>query len=333
MSNGTVRCWGKDNGGDAGDVTGTPQFSPIVVSGVANATQLTMADGYAAVRLSDGTGMWWGGPPGATGTLPAVAIPGVSGLTGLSLGTSHVCAKFTDASVKCWGRNTYGQIGDGTMTDRSVPTTIASLAGQPLPTLGLNLSCDTVFTGSWGVQCWGENGLGQVGNATTTDQSSPVDVAISGGFLVGTGMVFPGYQSTCAAIGGAAYCWGSNASGQLGDGTTIDKDYAVPVSGLGSGVVEVSIGVSDACAVLTSGTAKCWGTDLYGQLGDGGSATPRSAPVDVAGLTGIKHLAMGGTQTCALLTDGTVQCWGENSFGQLGDGTTTGRTTPGPVAW
>ena len=116
-------------------------------------------------------------------------------------------------------------------------------------------------------------------------------------------------------------CWGYNADGQLGDGTTTDRLTPVNVSGLNTAVT-VSAGTFHTCAVLVGGTARCWGDNSSGQLGDNSTAQRRS-PVNVASLTNAIAISAGGSHTCALLADGTVRCWGENANGQLGDGTTT----------
>jgi alpha-tubulin suppressor-like RCC1 family protein len=141
----------------------------------------------------------------------------------------------------------------------------------------------------------------------------------------------PGH--TCAVTGGTAHCWGANGSGQLGDGTTDQRTTPTPVSGLSGATAITASGMfagSHTCALLSGGTARCWGANFAGQVGDG-TTGQRTTPTPVTGLSGATAITAGITHSCALLGDGTARCWGDNGSGQLGDGTTGQRTTPTPV--
>ena len=141
-----------------------------------------------------------------------------------------------------------------------------------------------------------------------------------------------GVEHTCALTGGVIKCWGRNHKGQLGDETYTDSNNPVEVSGITT-ATSIALGDFHSCALLTGGSVKCWGMNNRGQLGDGTSGTVRNTPVPVLDITNVTRIALGGDHSCALLTDGSIKCWGKNDFGQLGDGSRTDRRTPvgGPV--
>jgi alpha-tubulin suppressor-like RCC1 family protein len=176
------------------------------------------------------------------------------------------------------------------------------------------------------VYCWGSNESGQLGDGTEISQGTPVEVE---GLPTGIRMITAGGRHTCAlSVAGAVTCWGANDVGQLGDGTDLKKSTPVDVRGLVNGVQAMAAGGYHTCALTTVGGVKCWGGNDSGQLGNG-TEINANTPVDVVGLTsGVKAIEAGGHHTCALLTSGMVQCWGDNEDGQLGDGTERDQNTP-----
>jgi alpha-tubulin suppressor-like RCC1 family protein len=141
-----------------------------------------------------------------------------------------------------------------------------------------------------------------------------------------------GYRACAVTTGGAAYCWGSNSNGTLGDGTYTDSLVPVAVSGLSSGVSGISAGLGHTCAVTTGGGVQCWGNNHYGQLGDG-SHTDSNLPVAVSSLSsGVVEVSAGANHTCARTTGGGVLCWGDNEWGELGNGATTESSAPVAVS-
>jgi alpha-tubulin suppressor-like RCC1 family protein len=230
----------------------------------------------------------------------------LSGVTQVSDGDSHSCAVISNGTVKCWGWNGYGQLGDSTTANKSAPTTVTGLTGATQVSAGFIHSCAVISDGS--VKCWGSNYSNQLGEGPKVIASSPKTVA----GLSGVTQLSAGASHTCAIIsGGAVKCWGQNDFGQLGDGTTANKSTPTTVTGL-SGVTQVSAGRIHTCAIISGGAVKCWGVNNAGQLGDGTRAN-KSIPTTVAGLSGVTQLSAGSGHTCVVISGGTVKCWGDNT--------------------
>jgi alpha-tubulin suppressor-like RCC1 family protein len=277
-------------------------------------------------------------PPTGTVTVTdttAGAVLGVSALAAvtqakLDAGSNHTCSLDSTGGVSCWGDNLFGQLGDGTTTDRLTPVGVSGLSsGVTAIAAGRSHSCALTTAGA--VLCWGDNSFGQIGDGTTTDRLTPVLVSgLSSG--VAAISISTNEHSCALTIAGAVLCWGNNFAGQLGDGTTTGRLAPVAVSGLSSNVAAITTGSIHSCAVTTAGAVLCWGNNSLGQLGDG-TRTGRLTPVGVSGLSsGVTAIAGASSHSCALTTAGAVLCWGLGSSGQLGDGTTTGRLTPGPAS-
>src|SRR5438046_2622441 len=235
--------------------------------------------------------------------------------------------RLPDGTVQCWGRNNFGQLGngDGSLTSSSVPVAVRGLTTATRVVTGDAHTCALLGDGT--VQCWGGGDYGQRGDGTLNNISTVPGAA--GGIRAAA--VSGGFYHTCALLGdGTVQCWGRNAEGQLGNGTTIGSRVPGRVAGLPSATA-VSGGFQHTCALLSDGTVQCWGRNLEGQLGDG-TTTSSSTPVRVGGITGAVAVSAGVLHSCALLADGTVKCWGAvgpgNDFGQLGNGATTGSSTP-----
>ena len=247
----------------------------------------------------------------------------------VATGTSHSCALTIDGAVYCWGTNANGQLGDSTQTQRTIPVAVTGLgtgAGATALVSGINHSC--VVTSAGAVQCWGLNSNGQLGDNTTTQRLAPVTVT---GLGAGSGVIAlaAGITHTCAlTAAGAVQCWGANNLGQLGDNTTTQRLTPAPVSGLSSGVTAIVARSNHTCAITSGGAVQCWGSNSAGQLGDN-TTTTRLTPVAVTGLNaGVKAIAVATAHSCAVTSAGGVQCWGNNTAGELGDTTTTPRLTP-----
>ncbi|MBK7396727.1 MAG: hypothetical protein IPJ34_10605 [Myxococcales bacterium] len=245
----------------------------------------------------------------------------------ITAGTYHSCARLTDGSVKCWGYNFYGQVGDGTTTNQAAPRTVLGLLSGTLTALrvtaGGNHTCARLSDET--VRCWGSSAMGQVGDGTLVTKPSPVSPT----GLTKVAEIVAGQDHTCARLTDATVkCWGSNAYGQLGIGTLVDKSIPTAIAAI-TNAAQVSAGARNTCLRLATGTVSCFGDNAYGQIGDG-TLVDRTAPKAVTGVTGATDLAVGANHACALIGTGatsSVKCWGYNFYGQLGDGTTTNRST------
>ncbi len=290
-----------------------PATPAVANSGIASRRRAYVLVGVAACLLS-----------GVACPPPALA----DSVFTVSTGSDHTCAVTLAGGVRCWGRNSSGQLGDGTKTTRTTAVAVSGLAGgvEAIAT-GYGHTC--ALTGAGGVHCWGLNGSGQLGDGTKTNRTTPVTVSGLTGRVVA---VVTGYGHTCALTeAGGVSCWGLNSSGQLGAGSTTIRMTPTWVSGFANGAAGISAGYSHTCAVTTSGGVQCWGDNSHGQLGDGTTST-RRRPVAVSGLsTGAGAVRGGFAHSCAVKTSGAIRCWGRNSSGQLGDGSTAVRKTPASV--
>ncbi|WP_419203912.1 putative Ig domain-containing protein [Bordetella trematum] len=283
---GAARCWGANNNGQLGDNSTTNRWMPVDVVGLnSGVTSVTAGFDHTCAITTTGAAKCWGannsGKLGDNSTTARLAPVNVivlsSGVASITAGRDHTCAVVSGAA-RCWGANNNGQLGDNSTTDRWTLVGVVGLSsGVSSISAGKTHTCAVTTAG--GAKCWGRNSYGQLGNNSTTDSLTPVNVT---GLSSGVASITAGGDHTCAVVSGAARCWGWNYYGQLGDNGIIQRWKPVGVLGLTSGVASVTAGSNHTCAVTTLGTAQCWGQNFHGQLGDG-STNQRSLPVDVQG--------------------------------------------------
>ncbi|HEY2517503.1 MAG TPA: hypothetical protein VGI39_41805 [Polyangiaceae bacterium] len=278
-------CWGDSFFGQLGDGERTSSTSPRLVAGLRGLAQQVASVGFTCATRTDGGVSCWG--TDAAGTLgdgaanplspSPVSVTGITNALAVSAGESHACALLASGTVKCWGFNGSGQIGDGSYREADTPVDVKGVAGVKALASGVVHTCALHQDGS--VVCWGFNGSGALGNGTRVD--SPTAVAVAG--LDDARAIAAGGYETCALRrSGLVVCWGKNDSGQLGDGSTNEADAPAPVRGLHDARA-IAVGDGHACAVRERGDVVCWGANDLGQLGDG-TTVARSEPVRVVGL-------------------------------------------------
>jgi hypothetical protein len=337
--------WGAAAQGALGDNTTVSKSSPVDFSGKGNNwRQLSMgAVGGAGVKLDGTLWTWGGGTYGVLGSglTTARSSPQTTTLAGADwkevsiskgfqgLNTGCFCAAIKlDGTLYTWGLNTNGQLGSGTTTNRSSPVSITTMNNWNHLACGQNHTLAVTAAGE--LYTWGQGSSGVLGTGTTTNRSSPGTVAGGGNDWI---KVSAGYgMSAAIKSDGTLWTWGSTGSfGALGDGSNIDRSSPGTVAGGGTTWEKVSCGGNTTAAVKIDGTLWTWGLGSSGQLGTG-STVSRSSPGTVAGGgTNWKDIATSTTHMVAVKIDGSIWTWGANGTGQLGDGTTTSRSSPATV--
>ncbi len=353
---GVAYCWGKGTNGALGNNDTADSLVPVAVdtstiSGAKTFREIQAGEQFTCGITTDHVIYCWGlnsysqlGDGGTTEQLrPVVStntgITNIANVTKLSLGLGTSCALSNDGSVKCWGDGTAGQMGSSptfygpVKVDKSLMTgtkTFTKVAAGAYHACGL--------TNDKKMYCWGANIYGAMGT-NTTDNTYWKPTLMPTAHIPGNKNIIDlalGYQHTCALMEDQQiYCTGWNADGQLGDGTSTDNLVltAIDTSTItgDKNAKKISAGWFHTCAIMADEDAYCWGWNNNGQLGTGGGTTNKPAKVLTASITGSKIFSSirgGRLQTCALMSDGDIYCFGYNSDGRLGVGDNTGRTTP-----
>jgi alpha-tubulin suppressor-like RCC1 family protein len=337
-SDGRVWCWGYDEFGQASGGASQASGPLWPIEGQASA----VAIGAAHICGLDGGAVWCAGENGYgqlgdgtfTGRTAAAKVPGIADAVQVLAGARHTCARLRDGTVRCWGDDTFGQMGQrgappGEPMDehggRPEPT---APRRSPVPVAPVGLGEVKLLAGHEHWTC----GLQTDGAVACWHDSGETPVSVTQRLPASAQALAIGVVHNCAVLaGGEVKCWGLNFYGRIGDGTRIDRPQATAVVGLGGPAVAVAAGRLHTCALLQAGTVACWGTGFAGRLGDG-TEEERATPVRVVGLPDAVAIAAGYEYSCALRRGGEVVCWGSNTDGVLGDGTHGSRLVPVQVA-
>jgi alpha-tubulin suppressor-like RCC1 family protein len=326
----TTRCWGRQGLGQLGDGTTTERHSPVAVKGLSNVAAIAAGGLATCALLDDGAVRCWGGNDSGQlgdGTYEPHPTPmpvtGIDAAIGVAAGFQHACALLADGTVRCWGNNIDGQLGDESDPPaRTVPGAVPGISTAARLAAGENSTCAVLADGT--IRCWGD----QVRDPEIDHGRSRVPVPIPG--ISDAQDVSVGVGTTCVLLsGGTVQCWGGwtmDPRDPTGQSLMAGPSSPTPVPGI-STAVAVAAGFNYACALLADGTVQCWGDNNSGALGVSDSIPRSMTPLTVEGITRAVAVSAGRYHACAILSDGSVRCWGSNWCGQFG----TGQIDPSPV--
>jgi len=337
-TDGTLWAWGRNDYGQLGLGDTTDYSSPVQVGALTNWASISAGDSTSLAVKTDGTLWGWGlgtsgqlGDGTATSKSSPIQIGALTTWSSVASGNRSSFAIKTDGTLWSWGAGTSGVLGSGATASRSSPVQVGALTTwASVYTSQASANAGGLTTGN-ALWVWGANGSGQLGDGTTVDKSSPIQV---GGLNT--------YKVNLAAVGNARilfntvdsaqntlslWSWGLGTSGQLGDSSTASKSSPVQVSGTVTSVSDVFYGNGFAGVVKSDGTLWMWGQGSNGKLGDGTTAA-KSSPIQIGALTNWSKLSLGNSTGYAIKTDGTLWAWGYNVYGNLGDGTTVAKSSP-----
>lgn len=319
----------------------TAHATPTPLVDITQVSLESMLESRSCALVNSGTIKCWGynyydelegqNIIGVDSSATPLAISGISNATQIASGGAHSCALLTDQTIKCWGANYDGQLGNETNHKQSkIPIAISGISNAAQIALGSQHSCALLTDHT--VKCWGSNSSGQRGSEYSYTQLK-IPVTVSG--IASATQIASGSNHLCALlIDQTIKCWGASFIGQLGNETILDSQSSVPVTVSGiSNAAQIAFGSDHSCALLTDHTIKCWGANFSGQLGNETIIDNQSKiPVAVSGISNATQIALGSSHSCALLTDQTIKCWGKNEDGQLGNETTNSSTIPVTVS-
>lgn len=332
---GDAKCWGLNVYGQLGNNTFNDQLGPVPVLLPAGSVSDIVAGVMHTCARADNAVWCWGsnvsGQLGLGTSGNAVSAPTIvsalqnQSVVELAAGAAHTCARLAGGAVRCWGENYYGQLGNDSTVNTTVPVAVIGLGGTATAlAAGYANSCAVV---AGGVRCWGGNSYWQLGDPDSADSATPVDIPQ----LAGVQQIVVRAYHLCARLTDAGLrCWGNNRHGELGDGGARFRTAPVDTLPAGSGVGALGLGFLHSCAAV-SGGLRCWGYSGRGAVGAGEFTVTEPLPVAVAGIFSTPSSVAGGEDHSCAVYNGDVLCWGYNEKGQLGVGDLQPRAAPAYV--
>jgi alpha-tubulin suppressor-like RCC1 family protein len=340
---GKAYCWGDGLAGQIGDSAYSPKIVPTPIAGVHVYVAIAAASETACALDRAGVAWCWGDDPTQPNIQTAlqsvgVAIPAPHPFSSITVGRKFACGLDDGGTAYCWGQNQRGQLGVADTVGRATATRVAGSVRFTSLAAGYWHVCGLATTG--GVYCWGDNSFGELASGDTTLSTSPRQITGDGTYrFISSGSI----HSCAIATNGHTLCWGANFSGQLGDGTQTGRLAPVEAA---KGLTFASVHAERAnsifthtCGITLAGEVYCWGWNSKTQLGASGTTDACTntvgtstlecsyAPVRVSGISGVSGLDAGLLHTCAL-AGGQVYCWGDNAYGELGDGSGQSQVVP-----
>lgn len=352
-SGGQAYCWGQGSFGQLGNGSTSNRLAPTAVSDGLTFAAIEAGDFHTCGVTTVGQAYCWGyngqGQLGAGSIsnniceavhpcrLTPVAVSGGLTFVSISAGLWHTCGITSEHQAYCWGEGFEGRLGNGSQTRHSTPQPVSGELAFASISASLSHTCGVTTAGQG--YCWGNGASGKLGNGSTANRLIPV--AVSNGLTFTS--IIAGAGHTCGVTSsGEGYCWGLGLFGRLGNSSTASFSTPQPVSG-GLVFAQISAGGIHTCGVTVAGIGYCWGGRIDGNLGDGGLSS-RSTPSPVIGGHTWAYIIAGGhigptfssssqfSFTCGVTVEDQTYCWGSGFHGQLGNGSTSNRSTPTPVA-
>jgi alpha-tubulin suppressor-like RCC1 family protein len=326
-ANGTLWCWGLNTNGQVGiGSVVSPQYSPVQVGTNTSWATVSALNAHACAIRTDGTLWCWGlngngqlGLGNTTQQNSPVQVGAVNTWSKVTTGEFYSCATRTNGTLWCWGLNASGQLGLGNTTQQNSPVQVGTASNWKAVDAAYDHTCATRTDGT--LFCWGINTNGQIGiGSVVSPQLSPVQVGTN---TTWSSVTTGGTHSCATRSNGTLFCWGSNASGEVGIGSVVSPQTSPVQVGTDTTWNTVDAGFSMTCATRSAGTLWCWGLNTNGQIGIGSVVSPQTSPVQIGTASNWSAASSGRDHACGKRSNGTLFCWGNGISGQLAIGNWT----------